>query len=114
MQGKTTSYTPTTRRPWPEKRRQAQAQRCRAQKPWRYATGPKTRAGKARVIRNAYKHGRRSVPYLRQLALLRALLRLLRQQGRTYRQKEQKSSPPDKFYASYCGAFPLGIAPPNG
>lgn len=42
---------------WTEERRRAQAERCRANKPWDKSTGPKTEAGKARVSMNAYKYG---------------------------------------------------------
>ena len=42
---------------WTEERRKAQAERCRNNKPWTRATGPKTPAGKARSSMNAYKYG---------------------------------------------------------
>ena len=42
---------------WSEDRRRAQAERCRAQKPWAHSTGPKSEAGKARSSLNAFKHG---------------------------------------------------------
>lgn len=42
---------------WTEERRRAQAERCRANKPWEQSTGPKTATGKARVSMNAYKYG---------------------------------------------------------
>ena len=42
---------------WTEERRRAQAERCRANKPWEHSTGPKTAAGKARSSLNAFKHG---------------------------------------------------------
>lgn len=45
---------------WTEERRQKQAERIRANKPWEKATGPKTAKGKARSCRNALKHGARS------------------------------------------------------
>lgn len=45
------------RRQWSEKRRKEQAERCRQNKPWQHATGPKTAAGKARSSMNAYKGG---------------------------------------------------------
>jgi hypothetical protein len=42
-------------------------------RPWEHSTGPKSEEGKARVSRNAYKGGTRSI--------LRELARLLREQG---------------------------------
>lgn len=42
---------------WTEERRKAQAERCRANKPWKKATGPKSEEGKARSSMNAFKHG---------------------------------------------------------
>lgn len=44
---------------WSEERRKAQAERCRKNKPWKKATGPKTKEGKARSALNDMKHGRR-------------------------------------------------------
>lgn len=41
-------------------RRKAQAERIRKTKPWLKATGPKTKAGKIRSSKNAWKHGFRS------------------------------------------------------
>ena len=35
------------------------AEQCRKRKPWRQATGPKTKEGKAIVSRNAWKGGER-------------------------------------------------------
>ena len=45
---------------WTEERRKKQAERCRQNKPWEKATGPKTEAGKARTRMNAFRHGGRS------------------------------------------------------
>lgn len=44
---------------WTEERRQKQAERCRANKPWKNSTGPKTDIGKTRASLNAFKHGMR-------------------------------------------------------
>lgn len=48
---------PKKRRLWSPARRAAQAVRCRAQKPWRFSTRPKTMAGKARTRLNGLTHG---------------------------------------------------------
>lgn len=61
----------TKTRGWPEERRKAQAERCRKQRPWENATGPKTPEGKTKVAQNAYKHGFRSRPYRMVYHLLR-------------------------------------------
>lgn len=42
---------------WTPERRAAQAERARALKPWMQSTGPRTKAGKKRVSKNAIKHG---------------------------------------------------------
>jgi hypothetical protein len=43
------------RRQWTEEQRQAQAQRCRQNQPWRHSTGPKSVAGKRKVSQNPRK-----------------------------------------------------------
>lgn len=45
------------KRQWSEKRRKEQAARCSQNQPWKHATGPKTKEGKARSSMNAYKDG---------------------------------------------------------
>ncbi|MCB1581345.1 MAG: hypothetical protein H6859_01675 [Rhodospirillales bacterium] len=60
-----------TRRPWPEKRRKAQAENCLKNRPFNQATGPKTPEGKAAVSQNALKSGL----YTADMQELRKLLR---------------------------------------
>ena len=68
----------TITRGWPPSRRAAQARRIRQIKPWLKSTGPRTAAGKARVSRNAYRHGFRSATYARLTTLLRWQRRTVR------------------------------------
>ena len=79
---------PKKRRAWPQKRREAQAARCKAAKPSRHSTGPKTRAGKETACRNATKHGLRSA----EVTALRALLRV--QAARLKSLAQSKIPPP--------------------
>lgn len=71
----TTPPSPKPAKGWTPERRAAQAERCRRNKPWKNATGPKTEAGKARASLNAFKHGNRS----REVDDIRTLLRLNRE-----------------------------------
>jgi hypothetical protein len=66
-----------SKRPWPEKRRAAQAARCKAAKPSRHASGPKTPEGKAASSRNAHKHGLYAADVLNLRALLREQARFV-------------------------------------
>jgi uncharacterized protein (DUF305 family) len=50
-------------RQWTDEQRKAQAERARAQKPWKHSTGPKTVKGKKAVSQNALKHGRYTQKY---------------------------------------------------
>lgn len=59
---------------WTPERRARQAELIRRWRPWEKSTGPKTKAGKLAVSRNAYKSGTRP--------LLRALSCALRDQNR--------------------------------
>jgi len=59
------------RRPWPEKRRKAQAENCRRTRPSDYTTGPKTTEGKATVSQNATKSGLHSAEIKRLRKLLK-------------------------------------------
>ena len=42
-------------RQWTAEQRQAQAERCRAHRPWKHSTGPKSVAGKRKVSQNPRK-----------------------------------------------------------
>lgn len=59
---------------WSIERRKAQAERCRANKPWEKSTGPQSEQGKAKSSMNAYKHGLNS----QTVKELRKILRLQR------------------------------------
>jgi hypothetical protein len=45
---------------WDDEKRKRQAANCRETAPWRFSTGPRSDQGKARVSKNAIKHGLRS------------------------------------------------------
>ncbi len=64
---------------WTEERRKAQAERCRSNKPWEKATGPKTDKGKARSSMNAFKHGDRCRVFDHYSTLLRLNNQFLQQ-----------------------------------
>lgn len=81
MVANSTAYqapAPRHSRGWPPERRAAQAARCRAAKPWRKSTGPKSDAGKKIVSLNAYKHGLRSAAWTLEVRRFHAILRLQR------------------------------------
>lgn len=59
---------------WTPKRRQQQSKAIHGWKPWNRSTGPRTPAGKARVSRNALKHGQTTARALAERAGIRALL----------------------------------------
>src|SRR5262245_43852776 len=69
---KKTFWSRTVINGWTSERKTRQAELIHNWKPWQRSTGPRTLAGKARVSRNAYKGGVRS--------LLRTVARLLREQ----------------------------------
>ena len=56
---------------WTKERREAAAARCRANKPWENATGPKTIEGKVRSSYNALKTGEYSVDFRHARNMLR-------------------------------------------
>lgn len=45
---------------WTPAAKERQRQLIQQQQPWKHSTGPRTAAGKAKVSRNAQKHGLRS------------------------------------------------------
>ena len=59
---------------WSQERKAKQRKAIYAWRPWEKSTGPKTKAGKEAVARNAWKHGNRSRATLEQLAEFRRLL----------------------------------------
>lgn len=59
---------------WTTERRKRQAELIRQWAPWAKSTGPKTRAGKERVARNAWRGGDRQK--------LRSLIKLVNQEIR--------------------------------
>ena len=68
---------------WSAERRARQAEICRALKPSRHATGPKTVDGKAASSRNALKHGFYSETAELLLSLLRAQRTHLKSLGKS-------------------------------
>ena len=84
---------------WTAERRARQSEAIRRWKPWEKSTGPRTKRGKARVARNAYRGGMR--PFLRALsAAMRtstASERLLSEaRSRTPRKRQRSPAVRDK------------------
>src|SRR5689334_11539466 len=86
-----------TAKGWTPERRARQAELTRLLRPWLRATGPKTKAGKARVALNALRHGcrgrvwrdrarriRRAIRFCAETVLLARVL-MLRQSTRPLR-----------------------------
>jgi hypothetical protein len=59
---------------WSDERKARQAEAIHRWKPWARSSGPKSDAGKAKVARNAWKHGQRSAAALAEMRRLRELL----------------------------------------
>jgi len=63
---------------WTEERRRKQAEIVKKTEPTRHSTGPRSKAGKARVSQNAYKHGMRGGIYRQVSSLLSENNKLLK------------------------------------
>ena len=96
MPTKSTPYKKPTRG-WPPKRRAEQAERCRIQKPWKNATGPKTTSGKKKSSQNAHKHGHHTAQYRAELTRLRKLLKHHRLYLSAYKTQIQRTTPSTFF-----------------
>jgi hypothetical protein len=70
--------TSAVTRGWPPARRKMQALRIRRIRPWRFATGPRSVAGKKRACLNGQKHGARRAAVREFLSLLAAQRRYVR------------------------------------
>jgi len=70
---------------WTPGRRALQAAVARRDKPWRYSTGPRTDAGKARCAMNAMRHGGRSRAHILEMRRIRRVLRMCEQNIRILR-----------------------------
>ena len=68
---------------WTSERRERQSEMIKHWKPWERSTGPKSRAGKSRVARNAFKGGTRP--------LLRELARSMKEQSSALRRIEKQT-----------------------
>ena len=60
---------------WSPERRARQAEQIRLSKPWCFSTGPKTKAGKIRVAKNAFRHGCRGRIWLERARRIRRAIR---------------------------------------
>lgn len=63
---------------WTDARRKRQAMLIQSWKPWERSSGPKSAEGKAKVARNALKHGARSKGEIVRQRELRVVLRAIR------------------------------------
>ena len=79
------SSSPSKLRNWTQSQRQDQSAKCRAQKIWLKATGPKTIEGKKRSSQNARKHGMRS----EEIKGFKKLLRMQAQMLKKYKAWER-------------------------
>ena len=65
-------------RRWTSKERAHQAELIQKWRPWEHSTGPRTAVGKAKVARNAIKHGLRSTAWIEKEKTLTQLLKELK------------------------------------
>ncbi len=79
------ALSPSKLRNWTQSQRQDQSAKCRAQKIWLKATGPKTIEGKKRSSQNARKHGMRS----EEIKSFKKLLRMQAQMLKKYKAWER-------------------------
>jgi hypothetical protein len=86
---------------WTPETRQKQAEQIRTTRPWRHATGPRTRAGKMIVARNALRHGFRAPEYS---AAKRELVEALRAQARSVNDRVRLYRNSHKLLKSFTGA----------
>lgn len=101
-QAQTQKTTQKITRGWPPKRRAEQARRLQKAKIWLKSTGPKSLAGKARVAKNAFKHGCDSVEFKQQVKILRYLLRKQREFLKQYKRQRYVHYVAGLSYAAAC------------
>lgn len=109
---KSITSTPRPTRGWPPARREAQTARCRAMRPSRFATGPRSVAGKRRVALNAVRHGHRSAPMRQVHALLAAQRRFiadLNRQLRDVRRMERARQLAERGDGGVCDCIGAGL-----
>ena len=85
------------RRIWTEAQRKALSEKTKAEKPWRFSTGPKTIEGKKTVSRNALKHGMESAQTKRFKTALRLQKKFMSRAKII--QRNEKTKPPGFVFA---------------
>jgi hypothetical protein len=91
---------------WTPERRARQAVLARRHQPWRYATGPRTAAGKARVAMNPLRQGGKRGAWLEEARRIRAAIRLCADTVLLVRtliaQRNQRTSPAPRDVLIAC------------